>query len=64
VTEYLAEEVRMDLTRKQVARNGVSWAVKTVTGDEPANRAEGLVEAQFLEGKIKTLRLGDWTRPG
>jgi NTE family protein len=64
VTEYLAEEVRMDLTRKQVARNGVSWAVKTVTGDEPANRAEGLVEAQFLEGRIKTLRLGDWTRPG
>jgi NTE family protein len=64
VTEYLAEEVRMDLTRKQVARNGVGWAVRTVTGDAPANRAEGLVEAQFLEGKIKTLRLGDWTRPG
>jgi NTE family protein len=64
VSEYLAEEVRMDLTRKQVARNGVAWAVRTVTGDEPANRAEGLVEAQFLEGKIKALRLGDGTRPG
>jgi NTE family protein len=61
-TEYLAEEVRMDLTRKQVARNGVGWAVRTVTGDEPANRAEGFVEAQFLEGKIKALRLGDGTR--
>jgi NTE family protein len=64
VTEYLAEEVRMDLTRKQVARNGVGWAVRTVTGEEPANRAEGLVEAQFLEGKIKALRLGDGTRSG
>jgi NTE family protein len=64
VTDYLAEEVRMDLTRKQVARNGVGWAVRTVTGDDPANRAEGLVEAQFLEGKIKSLRLGDGTRPG
>jgi NTE family protein len=64
VTEYLADEVRMDLTRKQVARNGVSWAVRTDTGDEPANRAEGLVEAQFVEGKIQALRLGDGKRPG
>jgi NTE family protein len=64
VTEYLAEELRMDLTRKQVARNGVGWAVRTVTGEEPANRVEGLVEAQFLEGKIKVFRLGYGTRPG
>jgi NTE family protein len=64
VTEYLAEELRMDLTSKQVAGNGVSWAVRTVTADEPANRVEGLVEAQFLEGKIKVLRLGYGTRPG
>jgi NTE family protein len=64
VTEFLAEELRMDLTRKQVARNGVGWAVRTVTGDEPAKRAEGLVEAQFLQGKIKFLRLGYGTRPG
>jgi hypothetical protein len=64
VTEYLAEQVRMDLTKKQVARNGVAWTVRAVRGNEPANRAEGLVEAQFLEGKIKALRLGDGTRPG
>jgi hypothetical protein len=38
--------------------------VRTVRGEEPANRAQGLVEAQFLEGKIKSLRLGDGTRPG
>src|ERR687898_633901 len=64
VTEYLAEELRMDLTKKQVARNGVAWTVRTVTGDEPANRAEGLVEAQFLEGKIKALRLRAGIRAG
>jgi NTE family protein len=64
VTEYFTEELRMDLTRKQVARNGVGWAVRMVRGNEPANRAEGLVEAQFLEGKIKSLRLGNGTWPG
>jgi NTE family protein len=64
VTEYLAEDLRLDLTRKQVARNGVGWAVRTVRGDDPANWAEGLVEAQFLKGKIKSLRLGDGPRPG
>src|SRR5215213_6083538 len=37
VTEYLAEQVRMDLTRKQVARNGVAWTVRALTGDKPAN---------------------------
>ena len=57
VTEYLAEEVRMDLTKKQVARNGVAWTVRAVTGDKPANWGEGVVEARFHEGKVKSLRL-------
>jgi hypothetical protein len=57
LTEYLAEEVRMDLTKKQVARNGVSWTARAATGEEPTNRAEGVVEAEFREGKIKALRL-------
>src|SRR5215217_1191099 len=57
VTEYLAEEVRMDLTKKQVARHGAAWTVRAVTGDKPANRVEGVVEAEFREGKIKTLHL-------
>jgi NTE family protein len=62
VTDYLAEEVRMDLTKKQVARNGVAWTVKAGTGDDPANRAEGVVQAEFREGKIKSLHLraGIW----
>jgi NTE family protein len=64
VTDYLAEEVRLDLTKKQVARNGVAWTVRAVTGDKRANRVEGVVEAQFREGKIMALRLGDGSRPG
>jgi Patatin-like phospholipase len=60
--DYLAEEVRMDLTKKQVARNGVAWMVKADTDDESGIRAEGLVEAQFREGKIRILRLRDRAR--
>jgi hypothetical protein len=47
----------MDLTKKQVARNRVAWTVRAATGDEPTNRTEGVVEAEFWEGKIKALRL-------
>jgi NTE family protein len=57
LTEYLAEAVRMDVTKKQVARNGVAWTARAATGEEPTNRAEGVVEAEFREGKIKALRL-------
>jgi hypothetical protein len=57
VSEYLAEEVRMDLTKKQVARNGVAWTVRALTGDKPENWVEGVVEAVFRGGKIKTLHL-------
>src|SRR5829696_8793373 len=64
VTEHLAEEVRVDLTKKQVARDGVSWTVKAAKGDEPTNRAEGVVEAEFREGKIKALRLRAGIRAG
>src|ERR687894_2347901 len=44
LTEYLAEEVHMDLTKKQVARNGVAWTIRAATAEEPTNRVEGLVE--------------------
>ena len=64
LSEYLAEEVRMDLTKKQVARNGVAWTIRAATGDEPTNRAEGVVEAQFRDGKIKALRLRAGIRAG
>src|ERR671911_2126598 len=47
VAEYLAEEVRVDLTKKQVARSGVAWTIGLVRGDEPANHVEGVAEAEF-----------------
>jgi NTE family protein len=64
LTESLVEEVSMDLTKKQVARNGVAWTIRAATGDEPTNRAEGVVEAQFRDGKIKALRLRAGIRAG
>jgi NTE family protein len=64
VTEYLAAEVRMDLTKKQVARNGVAWTVRAVTGEKPANRVEGVVEAEFRRRQIRALRLSARTRAG
>jgi NTE family protein len=64
LTEYLAEELSMDLTKKQVARNGVSWTARAATGEEPTNRAEGVVEAEFWEGKIQALRLRAGIRAG
>ena len=62
VADHLAEEVRVDLTKKQVARNGVAWTIGLLRGEEPANRVEGVAEAEFREGKIKTLRLSAGTR--
>jgi NTE family protein len=57
VADHLAEEVRMDLTNKQVARNRVSWTIGWRSGEEPANDVEGVAEAEFREEKIKTFRL-------
>ena len=54
----------MDLTKKQVARNGVAWTVRLLGGDGSHDRSEGVAEAQFREGKIKAVRLGDGTQPG
>lgn len=64
VAEHLAEEVRVDLTKKQVARDGVAWTVRALTGEESGNQVEGVAEARFRGRKIKTLRLGTGTRPG
>jgi ketosteroid isomerase-like protein len=64
VAEHLAADVRIDLTKKQVARNAVAWTVRLPGGDGPRDRSEGVAEARFRDGKIKALRLGDETRPG
>ena len=59
VAEHLARDVRVDLTKKQVSRNGVAWTVKLLGGDGSHDRSVGVAKAQFWEGKIKALRLGD-----
>src|SRR5919107_242843 len=64
VTDILARGVRVDPTRKQVARNGVAWTIRAATAEEPTNRVEGVVEAQFRDGKIKALRLRARIRAG
>jgi NTE family protein len=62
VTQHLAGEVRIDLTKKQVAHNGVTWSVRTAAGegstDGTAPRPEGVAEAVFRAGRIRSLRLG------
>jgi NTE family protein len=64
VAEHLAKEVRLDLTKKQVARDGVAWTVRALTGEESAKQVKGVAEAGFQGRKIKTLRLGAETRAG
>ena len=64
VAEHLAADVRMDLTKKQVARNAVAWTVRSPGADGSRDRYEGVAEARFRDGKIKALCLGDETRPG
>src|SRR5215217_6273092 len=64
VAKHMAEEVRVDLTKKQVARNEVAWTVRALGGDEPANnRVDGVAEAEFRGRKIKALRLRSETSP-
>ena len=58
VTEHLAREVRVDLTSKQIAQNGVSWKVRTPAGDDASNRVQGVAEVVFRGSEIESLRLG------
>ena len=64
VAEHLAEVARVDLTKKQVARDGVAWTVRALTDEESADQVEGVAEAEFRGGNVKTLRLGSGPRPG
>jgi NTE family protein len=58
VTEHLAREVRVDLTKKQIAQDGVAWRVRTPEGDGAEDRVEGVAEAVFRDGEIESLHLG------
>jgi NTE family protein len=61
VTEHLARDVRVDLTRKQIAQDGVAWKVRTPAGDGQVDRAEGVAEAVFRGDQIESLHLGTAT---
>jgi NTE family protein len=63
VEEYLAEEVRVDPTKQQVTGAGVSWTVRA-SRDAPEHRVEGVAEAAFRDGRIRTFRLGAGAPPG
>jgi len=56
VTERLASGVQVDLTRKQVATDKVTWQVRSTTDD--GERLRGQVEARFTAGKVARIRLG------
>jgi NTE family protein len=57
VQEQLSAGVRMDLTRKLIARDRVTWTLRKL--DERAGTDQpGQAEAQFRDGKITSLRLG------
>jgi NTE family protein len=57
VQEQLAAGVRMDLTRKLVARERVTWTLRR--HDEQAGTdLSGQAQAQLQDGKITSLRLG------
>jgi NTE family protein len=52
--ERLCRETRMDLTRKQLARERVTWTMRAADADEAA---PGRAEAEFRDGRIVSLRL-------
>jgi NTE family protein len=57
VREHLTADLHIDPTRKQVARDRVTWTVRAHR-DGPAAPVKGRAEARFLAGSITSLRLG------
>jgi len=57
VREHLTADLHIDPTRKQVARDRVTWTVRAYR-DDPAARVQGRAEAELRAGRISGLRLG------
>src|SRR5215471_123132 len=57
VQKQLSAGVRVDLTHKQVARERVTWTIRT-RDDHPGTDLYGQAEAEFRGGKVTSLRLG------
>jgi NTE family protein len=56
VARHLAQEVTIDLTRKQVARDTVTWTVRFSRGR--GTRVDGPAQAVFAGNTVTSLRLG------
>lgn len=57
VQEQLAAGVRIDLTRKLIARDRVTWTLRK-HDEQTGTDLPGQAEAQFRDGKVTSLRLG------
>jgi NTE family protein len=57
VQELLSAGVRVDLTRKLLARERVTWTLRT-RGERGGTDPSGQAEAEFRGGRITSLRLG------
>ena len=55
--EQLSAGVRMDLTRKLIARERVTWTLRR-RDEQAGTELSGQAQAQFQDGKITSLRLG------
>jgi NTE family protein len=58
VRERLTAGVHVDPTRKQIARDRVTWTVRAYRGDDPNDRIEGRAEAELRDGRVTAFRLG------
>ena len=57
VREHLTADLHVDTTRKQVARDRVTWTVRAYR-DDPAATVQGRAEAELRAGRIVAFRLG------
>jgi hypothetical protein len=57
VADALSKKIRLDLTRKQISGDRVSWRIRLPAGDD-GSAVRGLAEARFVTGKIASFRLG------
>jgi NTE family protein len=57
VRQHLTASLHVDPTRKQVARDRVTWTVRAYR-DDPAAAVQGHAEAEISAGRIRFLRLG------
>jgi NTE family protein len=56
VRKHLTADLHVDTTRKQVARDRVTWTVRAYR-DDPDERVQGRAEAEFQAGMITAFRL-------